>query len=318
MKKRFILRSGAALTAISILSTSAQAQTFFSSALDSSTGWNINASAGNHIATFGFDYSALGIPASPNGGGSTIGLRLQANAPTVPPAAGVFGGISVSPTGQAFVGDFQLRYDLWQNFPGPYPAGGAGSTQLSGGGIGTAGTTPQWAGAAYDSLFFLASGDGGSGSDYRVYPVANAAAAATGYYAAGSSGTPSPLDSAHPYYASFGGNTAPAIQGQTGTTAVGTQGMEWHDVAITKVGSTVTWEIDGVLIATVDAGALTFGGDNIALIQSDINAGQTDAAGGPILFGVYDNVRVTVVPEPTSAALMAVAGALLLARRRKD
>jgi hypothetical protein len=315
MKKRFVLGPGAALTAISFLTATAQGQTLFSNAMDSADGWAVNLSHTSSTATFGFDYSALGIPPSPNGGGSTLGLRLEAN---VPGGAAVFQGVSVSPTGGAFNGDFQLRFDLWQNFPGNYPGGGTGSTQLTGAGIGTSGTSAMWPGNA-NGVLFMATGDGAlTTGDYRIYPAGALATPSSGMYAAGTTTSPDVRDSAHPYYASFGGVTGPAAQGYTGTTGVGSQGMEWHDVAITRVGNTVTWEIDGILIGTVNAGALTLSGDNFALVQSDINGGTTTVAERPHLFGLVDNVRVTVVPEPTSAALMAVAGAFFLARRRKN
>ena len=53
-------------------------------------------------ADFFFDYSSVGIPAAPNGAG-TRGLKLQANLTN-----GIFSGMSVSPTGQNFTGDYRL------------------------------------------------------------------------------------------------------------------------------------------------------------------------------------------------------------------
>lgn len=310
-------------TILSLLSLS-HAQTFFSDSLDSAAGWTVNSGPGTaNRATFGFDYSTLGIPAAPNSGGSTIGLRLEANRP----GGGAITGISVSPTGQSFTGDYQVRFDMWLNSPGAttppgFPGGGAGSTQLTGGGIGTAGTTAQWVGGAYDSLFFMATGDGAAAQDYRVYPVANLASPTTGYYAAGTTTTPDVRNAADPYYASFGAVSPPAAQTalfpqQNGTTQVGSLAFEWHDVAITKSGNTVTWDIDGVRIATVDASTLALGGGNILLNQSDINNGTTDATGDPMLFGLFDNVRVTAVPEPSTYALLGLGALFLAARRRK-
>lgn len=98
---------------------------------------------------------------------------------------------------------------------------------------------------------------------------------------------------------------------------MGSLGFEWHDVAITKIGNTVTWDIDGVRLATVDASTLALGGANILLNQSDINNGTTDAAGEPLLFGLFDNVRVTAVPEPSTYALLGLGALFLAGRRRK-
>ena len=307
-------------TILSLVSLS-HAQTFFSDSLDSAAGWTVNSSGTSDQAIFGFNYSSVGIPAAPNSGGTTSGLLLQANR-----SAGVQSGISVSPTGQSFSGDYQLRFDLWQNYNGPLgptAVGGSGSTQISGGGIGTAGTTPQWAGAVYDSIFFGATGDGGSSIDYRVYAKANTAPATSGFYAAGTSTTPDSRNNADPYYANFGGQAAPAEQAalfpqQTGTTQAGAQAFAWRDVAITKIGNTVTWDIDGKRIATVDASAITLGGGNILLNYYDINAGSsTDPNAGSLLFGLFDNVRVTAVPEPSTYALLGLGALFLAARRRK-
>lgn len=327
MKMRLLLVPGAAVTALSFLSTAAQAQTLFWSELDSSAGWTVNAQTAGDLATFGFDYSARGIPASPNGGGTTIGLMLQANRP----GNGVQSAVSVSPTGLSLSGDYELRYDLWHNFNGAltppgFPGGGTGSTQITGGGLFTAGISAQRSittGGNHDGLGFYATGDGGATQDYRIYTNAGMAAPATGYYEAGTTTSPEVRNSNHPYYASFGSVSAPAAQTasfpqQNGTTQVGSQGFEWHDVVITKAGNIVTWRIDGIIIGEVDTTGLVFGGSNFHLTHADINATTTDASGEPLLFGLIDNVRVNVVPEPTSAALMAMAGAFMLARRRRN
>jgi hypothetical protein len=55
---------------------------------------------------------------------------------------------------------------------------------------------------------------------------------------------------------SLGAKTAPAAQlalypNQSGITADGTFGMAWRNVVIEKIGTTVTWTVDGLLIATV-------------------------------------------------------------------
>jgi len=284
--------------------------------VNKATGANAN-NAGNRTY-FAFDYGAVGIPSAPrSAGGTTLGLKLQANV-----TGGIFTGLSVSPAGQSFTGDYILKFDLWQNYNGPLNGGGSGSTQVSGGGIGTAGTTAQWAGGAWDSIFFGATGDGGSSVDYRIYPAANVALAASGMYAAGTDTSPDARNNSHAYYAGFGGASAPAVQltsfaQQTGVTAVGAQGFAWRDVQITKIGDTVTYDIDGVRIGTVDISAITLGGENILLTYFDINASSSaDPLAPDLLFGLFDNV--SVVPEPSLYAVVfgAVAGVFALIRRR--
>lgn len=268
-----------------------------------------------------FDYSSVGIPSAPNSvGGSTRGLKMEANIP----GTGVFTGLSLSPVGQSFSGDYTVRADVWQNFNGPFPGGGNGSTQMTWAGIGTNGTTPQFPGTSVQGVGFAASGDGGTASDYRLYTNVGAPLApATGAYAAGTASTAQ--NNSDPYYAAngFGGETATAEQlalyaQQTGATAAGTQGMGWHVWEITRIGDTVTWTIDGVRIGTVDVTNEPFGGDNIFFGQFDINAtSSTDAEARNLLFGLVDNVVVTdVVPEPGTVGLVGV-GALVLMKRRR-
>jgi hypothetical protein len=312
---------------VGLVASGASAQTIFwnqSFETDTTANWTVNTLGTGSDANFFFDYSTVGIPKAPNSdpADGTFGLRLRANQFSL---GGTFpGGVSVSPTGQSFSGDYILRFDLWLNFNGPAPAGGTGSTQVGGAGIGTAGGSAQIAGGVVDSIFFGSTGEGGSSVDYRVYaPLAQTGYGdASGVFAAGT--TAGVRNNTHAYYAGFGGESAPAAQlalysQQTGTTAAGTLGWAWREVEVAKLGDTVTWTVDGLLIATVDATtAGTLGGDNILFNQFDINATTTDAAGNDLLFGLYDNV-VVFIPEPTTTALALLGGAGLffLIRRRR-
>src|SRR4030095_7341649 len=113
----------------------------------------------------------IGIPPAPHStGGSTRGMKLQANTdPATQPAAGIVSGVSVSPFGGDFTGNYQLRFDMWLNFHGPLDFGGPGTTQVTGAGVGTAGVGVQIAGRTPDAVYFGATGDGGSSSDYRPH-----------------------------------------------------------------------------------------------------------------------------------------------------
>jgi hypothetical protein len=265
---------------------------------DTSANWTVNQGPGTNDAVFSFDYSTLGIPSAPNStGGTTRGLRLRAN---VPPGAPTFGGLSVSPTGLSLSGNYMIRADVFLQAPGPFPAGGTGSTQVTGMGLGTAGVTAQWAGGVQDSVWFGATGDGGSSVDFRAY----SRDAGTGYpdgstvFAATGTGN---RNNTHPYYtAFFTGVQPPAAQqtlfpgSQTGTTAPGAAGMTWREYRIVYYGGIAKFSIDGLLIATVDVANLNnpVAGSNILLNQHDINATQTTAALADLLAGIFDNVRV--------------------------
>ena len=291
-----------------------------------------NNGQGLNAANLFYDYSAVGIPSAPNSsGGTTVGLKLSANISGTGPASGALPGISVSPTGQSFSGNYTLKFDWWHNWLGSTTtgigssSGGSGSTQLSTFGVLSSGTSANYAGAS-DSVFFGSTGDGASASDFRAY----SASKPTGYvladtqntYAAGSQNNTAAL-----YQSLFpAGATAPAAQTaisstQNGSTLAGTAGFRWHDVEITKVGNLVTWTVNDVLLATVDTTtfATPTGGNNILFGMSDtsLGAGTPASLFAQLDFTLIDNVSVIVIPEPSSLALVGLGGLALLARRRK-
>lgn len=272
--------------------------------VDSSANWNVNfgtTDVTRDRATFAYDYSVDGIPPAPKStGGSTKGLKMEANVITL--GSALFSGLSASPIGGNFTGDFRMRFDWWPNFIGPFPGGGTGSTQMGTYGITRGGTFAQWPGsgspAAKDSVYFALTGDGGSGTDYRAYTNGGATLPA-------SSLTANAVDNLNSYYAVFGNIAAPDAQlsatggaSQTGRTALGAPGEVWHDVVITKVGNTVLWHMDGVLLSTVNAAKLGYTlSTNIFVGQSDINAGQATVF--EMMFSLYDNLVVETLPIPS-------------------
>jgi hypothetical protein len=288
--------------------------------VDPTANWTVNKSPAttDEAHDFFFNYSTIGIPPAPSGAG-TRGLKLQANQ-----SSGVFGGMSVSPTGLNLSGNYKLKFDWWSNFNGPAPVGGSGSTQLSTFGVGTSGTVAQWPGGTQDSIWFGATGDGNSSSDWRAYSPAPAGVTryadnSPGIYAAGTQAGSS--NASDPYYASFGTVSPPAAQTalfaqQTGTTLVGSSAFEWHQVVIERAGANVTWSVDGLVIATVPVADDTVAtGNNIFLGHSDTNAtSSTDPNDAALLFTLIDNV--VIVPEPSTIGLFLLSiGALGLRRR---
>jgi len=299
-------------------------------------------------ATFAYDYSAMGIPPAP-GSSDTLGLRLRANIPgsaaspvTTRPGQ-TLSGLSVSPTGQNFGTNYQATFYAWSNFNGAPNASGLADNANSEGGtnnvmfaIGTSGTVPLVVGntglaaspAAMDAIGFATTGDGGITNDYRIYPKSGTIVPGTDpAYQASIFGNANSNTNAY-YQALFGTHTAPAGQQavataeygsdalptQAGSTQAGAFGFAWHKVTLSKLNNIVTWDVDGSRIATYDASALTLGGNNIGLGQSDVNTSTTRH---PILlFTVFDNLVVSDVPEPACGFLLVVGLAAGMIRRR--
>jgi hypothetical protein len=260
--------------------------------------WITNSVGGYNPVDLYFDYSTIGIPPAPNSGGTTHGLKLQAN---LDPLVQVFpSGSSVSPVGFNITANFEMRWDWWLNFNGPLTGGGNGSTQIGGAGFGTAATTANVP-TIIDSIFIGCSGDGsGTPADYRMYTPAFSASLqdASGVYAAGTVGSRN--NTATYYQSTFPPVAAPAAQlslypQQSGTTQGGSAGMRWCDVSLKKVGNIITYTINGLLIATADISTNgTLGGANIVFGQFDINAAaSTNATATNLAFSLVDNIRIT-------------------------
>jgi len=293
--------------------------------LDNTYVTNYTAS-GVHLANLYFDYSTAGVPLSPNStGGTTHALKMAANLV----AGSTFPvGVSVSPVGFGITANFELRFDAWLNFNGPLPAGGNGSTQVGGAGYGTAGTNAQVAGVA-DSVFIGGTADGGSSADYRVYSPSHQSSYQDGDFRIGSDGIAQTTKgdpnsglvyagddgtrnagTGNYYVTNFPAQTVPVAQynlfpqqtnssgsppNAPGAANPGTLAFKWHDVSLKKVANTITYSINGVLIATVDVtDAGTLGGTNILFNHYDINATvSSDPNRTNLTFTLIDNVRVT-------------------------
>jgi hypothetical protein len=275
----------------------------------------------NYADTF-FDYSTVGIPSAPHSAAATFhGVKLAANLD-----AGVAqfpSGISVSPLGFSITENFEMHFDMWANFNGPMPAGGSGSTQFGGAGYGTAATSAQAAGGSFDSVVVGVTVDGNSSADYRMYaPNVSASYQDADHIIRTDLTTPlvyfcgsrANNGGGNYYVTNFPSVTVPAAQlalypqqtnsagGGPGTNQPGSLSFGWHDVAVKKVATIITFKIDGKLIATANTGdAGTLGGGNIVFTHFDSNAGaSTDPNRTNLCFTLIDNVRITNFPSVVS------------------
>jgi len=275
-KKTIIQTTLIAVAAVVAGSLTSQAQIVFQDQMNNGATWGTNASAGgDHAATFNYDYSADIIPEAPNSQGgddATRGVKLEAN--LVLPTGGEF--FTLYPTGQNFTGSYQLRFDAWMNF------GSSATTEFLGGGIG------------YNSLDFdltsgaqaIATGDGGSGSDWRAFK--------DGFYVPGADMTAGTRQGSEPYYADF----LPSTNGSI----AGSPGLQWITWEFEVVGNGVTITIekpDGSRLELISydktdtsdgsTGATTDG--NISLFYADFFSSVADSNDAP--FGIIDNVIVS-------------------------
>jgi hypothetical protein len=276
---------------------------------NSSSLWRINTVTNDDVADFGFDYSTIGIPSAPHSaGGTTFGLKLRANDTNATASA-----ISVSPVNGNFTGDYRLRFDLWINYNGPLDVGGDGSTEFTSAGIGTKGVTPVWSlgGAANDDGVWVSmDGDSGNGRDVRLWRNNTEVTAGSnpGVYPAGSQNTANTA-----YYYFLGLDPAPPGQialypfDQTTNTVSGNVGFAWHDVMLTKIGSNVTWVIDGVKIASVNATG--------TVMSSNVFVGFYDPSSNispipDLSFALIDNLKVVTMQAPLITKIQNAGGSV--------
>jgi hypothetical protein len=286
----------------------------------------VSTDATSSFSTFAYNYAALGIPSAPSSGdASTLGLRLDANfsAPNAAEAITLF-------TNGSYSGDYSVTFDAWLNVNGPFPDGGAGSTNFLVGGVGSNGSVANFAGNSGNGGWFAVDGENGNGIDYRWYKDNVLQSGTTGQYAAGN--TDADRNGLDPYYSSLGNinvsnlpvqgasNGGPAQQ--NGTSFAGSFGMAWHKVRLdvdadggTGGAASLKWTVDNLVIGTLDAGAngSFSAAGKVAIGYYDPTNNGSDLPTHS--FALFDNLEIT--PEPTTALLAAIGLAFLGACRRR-
>jgi hypothetical protein len=287
----------------------------------SAANWGSNATV-DTAATFGYNYSAVGIPEAPNSMGGdvpTVGVKLEANL-----SSATASRILLYPTGQNFTGEYKLSFDAWMNYDLQELILGdaVGTTEFLGGGIGYDGLANDLTSGAQA----INTGEGGSASDYRVFK------SPPQFFVAAADMTGGSRNNSDPYYTSFlPGQAPPAVQGQPAALVgpPGTAGFQWitwhfgvQDEAGQKIVRITLEKPNGDLLslATVNcsdssdgsSGCTTNG--NISLFYGDL---FTSVSPRPDLtYGIIDNVHVESIPEPASILLFALSSVGWIARRR--
>jgi hypothetical protein len=253
----------------------------------STSQWNLKFAARNDLAdytaTFGYDYSVLGVPAAPNGSGNTLGLFLTVNKAEATALGGA--GLNLYPIGQSFSGDYAVRFDMYliQNSC-------AFTTEYALFGINHSGNLTNWfrysgdgsPGYASDGLFYQVAADGAGLGDYIlnsspattnagiVAPTALASANATSFESIFKS----------PPFSAWG---APANPGSSVTPS-------WVQVELANIGGLVTLKLNNTVILTND-NPTAFKSGNLMLGYAD--AYDSIGCNGAV---IYDNLRVIAYP----------------------
>jgi hypothetical protein len=92
---------------------------------------------------------------------------------------------------------------------------------------------------------------------------------------------------------------------QTGLVSIGAPGIAWHEVAIEKRGTNISWFVDNLRIATITLTNKQIG-SNIFVGFFDINATQT--GNQELAFGLVDNLQVHALGTSQPAGEINITG----------
>jgi hypothetical protein len=247
------------------------------------------------FANFAFDYVAAGIPLAPNSAaGDRLGLQLAVNQ-----TLGAVDALTAFYNVPVNADKYSLSVDVFISFTGT-----AGTTEHAHVGVGGDGVTTNslFTPISGSGSYIAFDGDGGSASDYR-------------WYLAPANGGPTTVPNTDPSYLGNGSNNTNPFFQQLFPNTNGSPGNIWTTVGVEVDAGTISYFFDGTL---------TFQGTYTGNLNGLVSLGLHDpftsigTAAGASVFTVFDNLTVTVVPEPSTVALLfgLAAIGLVAARRR--
>ena len=292
---------------------------FEGSALSNAANYTVAVEASpDGTSDFAFDYVAAGLPLAPNsaaGGGR--GLRFTANniAPAAIDALTAFHNTIINAP------QFLVTVDVYMGMAGAT----GGPTEWAAVGVGGNATATNKVGAGLvpslnqsgSGSFVSFTGDGGGVRDYLWY--LDAANGGVGTVSAVSAVGPPALTISPTYLAGGAGSELPlynSIFPGTSPTNGGSPSNRWTTVGILvdqNLGQ-ISYSIGGTIIIE---------GTFTGTMNGQVSLGYADlftSVAAPVgnVFGIFDNLSVTAVPEPSTFALLApvAAGAWVVRRRR--
>ncbi len=241
------------------------------------------------------------IPPAPHSTGTTKGLKIAVNKKDDEAARFA---VNLFPKGQTFSGDFVFKFDLFLAHSA-YLGGGTGTTEYGLFGINHSGDFVNWfalsgAGLRDDFKTSAVGRDGSDGLFFGITGDGGAARDAVSLQGGGAGQPPVPM-LADPSGGLLDRNGDGVIDTDNGDPyflrvfppgkfeGAGYAGKRWLSVEISQVGTTVTWKIDGHIIAQ-RVNDTSFKSGTIMVGYADTFSSISDPRDET--YGIFDNVRV--------------------------